>query len=120
MDCGFPLCVFEDAEVGELYRLGASLKFICHPAVDLAIDGMAWSCFPLTQHVKATYTAQTDLRELARGFARELNEERARTQAGIFEECEGCLQLEHGLCDGGCLAQLIRRSQSAEAEACAK
>jgi MoaA/NifB/PqqE/SkfB family radical SAM enzyme len=107
LDCGFPLCTLTDEEVGRLYRLGANLKFVCQPAVDVAPGGEAWSCFPLARATRVPYDARESLRDLAEAFRRRHEEERRRRGAGIFPECGTCLQREIGRCDGGCLAHLV-------------
>ena len=52
LDCGFPLCLFTDEELGVLFRNSKPGKrvFRCNPVIDIGHDLDAWSCYPLAEH----------------------------------------------------------------------
>ena len=48
-DCGFPMCMFSDEELGLIYKLSlGQLCFQCGPAIDIDSELNVWSCFPLS------------------------------------------------------------------------
>jgi hypothetical protein len=108
-DCGFPLCLFTDDQLGRLYKNNAQrLQFGCGPALDIGPDLLTWSCFPLSNyHAKSLYDFNT-LQEV-RDYYLELHKKVRREVGGMFERCDVCRHREDLLCSGGCLAHLISR-----------
>jgi len=107
LDCGFPLCLLDDAQLGWLYRFtGGKYDFGCAPVVDIGPDMKIWSCFPLSSfHTKSLFEFNT-LKEVYDYYSR--IHDIIRTEVGgIFEECDNCNFREEGLCRGGCLAHSL-------------
>jgi len=49
-DCGFPLCMFEESDLGSLaITTTKGFNSICHPIIDVDADLNAWPCFPLSK-----------------------------------------------------------------------
>lgn len=107
LDCGFPICVFTDEQLGKLYKMaGGQLSFGCGPAIDIGPDMMVWCCFPLSDYHKKSIYDFTDMRELMEFYHEKQNGIRQEI-AGIFEECDTCHLKEDGLCGAGCLAHQL-------------
>lgn len=120
-DCGFPLCSFTDDQLGKFFKLekgsaGKSTKFVCNAALDIGPDMTVWSCFPLSKyHKKSIY--EFDSVDDIYAYYQNLHKEVRAKQAGIFDECDGCIYKENEKCAGGCLAHLINRDESLIKEA---
>jgi hypothetical protein len=109
LDCGWPLCIFSDEQLGRLRRVNADLKFVCQTAVDFAPGNVVWTCYPLMSVSRRTWDWQTPFDALADAFLEKNRELRGRSEgAGVFDACTGCVYLEHGQCAGGCLAHLVK------------
>jgi radical SAM protein with 4Fe4S-binding SPASM domain len=108
-DCGFPMCMFSEEELGRLFKLNNGvLRFTCGPVFDIGHDGKVWSCFPLKNyHQKSIYDFNT-IQEIIR-FYEDLHRRIRVEAAGIYEECDSCEHRQGDLCMGGCLAHLITR-----------
>jgi pyruvate-formate lyase-activating enzyme len=108
-DCGFPICKFNDEQLGWLYRLGGGdLRFRCGPAIDITPDMSVYACFPLsTFYRKSIFEFDTlgQVAEFYSGIHKKL-----RTEIpGIYPECDGCVQMSKGICSGGGTCQLLNR-----------
>lgn len=112
LDCGWPLCIFTDEALGRLRRTGADLKFVCQTALDFAPGGVAWTCYPLMSVSRRTWGWQDGIDGLNDAFLEENRKLRSSNGngAGIFDACRGCVHLEQGNCDGGCLAHMVKGS----------
>jgi len=103
-DCGFPLCIFTDEQIGKLFKHNnGRVSFGCGPAVDIGPDMSVWGCFPLSAiHKKSLYEFNTmhDIRNYYQDLHRKVRIE----IAGVFNDCDDCVYREEGLCMGGCLA----------------
>jgi MoaA/NifB/PqqE/SkfB family radical SAM enzyme len=114
-DCGFPLCHFTDAELGELYRANVQLGFRCGPCIDIAPDLSVWYCFPLSIRHAVSLTDFTSLPELAEHlqdlWRRDL------PSPGILEHCAACAHRIRNQCAGGCKAHLLVHSPAGEVTA---
>jgi radical SAM family protein/4Fe-4S single cluster protein len=110
LDCGWPLCIFSDEQLGKLRRVGADLKFVCQTAVDFAPGNVVWTCYPLMSVSRRTWSWETPFDALADGFMEKNRELRAKSErgAGVFDACTGCVYLAQGHCAGGCLAHLVK------------
>jgi len=105
-DCGFPLCMFDDAQLGALVKLGSTFNWTCGPVIDIGPDLEIWPCFPLT-HVrgKSLYDFDT-LQEINDYFTREIREKRGGN-TGVFVECDDCTHRDRNQCGGGCVTYAI-------------
>jgi cyclic pyranopterin phosphate synthase len=106
-DCGMPLCIFSNEDVGRLFKLNRGrVIFSCGPAIDIGPDMQVWACFPLANYEKRSLYDFNNVEEIKHFFATQGNNLRKERQ-GIFETCNTCEYLKENLCAGGCLAQLI-------------
>jgi hypothetical protein len=106
-DCGFPLCIFSDDEIGSLYKVsGGRLTFKCGPAIDIGPDMQVWSCFPLSDFHKKSLFEFDSIDEIAGFYDQKLNEVRQEA-GGIFIECDACKHRKSGLCSGGCISHVL-------------
>jgi radical SAM protein with 4Fe4S-binding SPASM domain len=107
LDCGFPLCVYTDEQLGKMYKIsGGRLTFGCGPAVDIGPDMMVWCCFPLSDYHKKSIYDFNNMQELLEFYREKQMNIRTEVQ-GIFEECDTCHWREENMCDGGCLAHQL-------------
>lgn len=110
-DCGVPLCLFSEEELGRLYKMNqGNLRFGCGPAIDIGPDLQVWSCFPLCNIGRRSlfdFNTFGDLRE----YYQKLHTQIRIESAGIYEKCDTCVHREDGLCPGGCLAHIIQTLQ---------
>jgi hypothetical protein len=106
-DCGFPLCVFTDEQLGILFKLNnGRLSFGCGPAFDIGQDLSVWSCFPLSHfHKKSLYDFNTlaEVGEFYKGLHAKVRVE----AGGLYQRCDSCRHRETELCMGGCLAHVL-------------
>jgi MoaA/NifB/PqqE/SkfB family radical SAM enzyme len=109
LDCGFPMCLFSDEQLGLIYRSGRGGKrnFRCSPVIDIGPDLDVWACFPMGSLGNVKLDDFHDARELGRHFTRQLKSKVGRRGTGIFRECDGCVWKERDLCTGGCQAYLL-------------
>ncbi|MCK4836877.1 MAG: radical SAM protein, partial [Candidatus Aminicenantes bacterium] len=45
-DCGFPLCIFSDENIGKLYKNMTRLQFVCEPVIDIDAELNTIYCYP--------------------------------------------------------------------------
>jgi len=106
-DCGFPMCAFTDAELGELFKVShGNLKFGCGPAIDIGPDMTVWPCFPLS-HVRRRSIYEFNSLQEVRGFFDDFHSKARLEAAGIYPECDTCRYKRDGLCAGGCVAHAL-------------
>ena len=49
-DCGMPLCLYSDQELGQLFKVShGALRFWCCPTIDISPDMRVWPCLPLSK-----------------------------------------------------------------------
>jgi radical SAM protein with 4Fe4S-binding SPASM domain len=107
-DCGMPLCIFSDEDVGRLFKLNrGKAQFTCGAAIDMGPDMQVWACFPLCNHEKKSLYDFNSVEEIKKHFSLQHNQIRSQKK-GIFPECDTCIHLKENLCMGGCLAHLIK------------
>jgi len=114
-DCGFPLCIFTDEQLGMFLRHskggGAKMiKFGCSPALDIGPDMSVWSCFPLSRYHKRSlyeFNSITEVYDYYKDFHRNIR----KINAGIYPECEECMYRENNQCAGGCLAHILNKQK---------
>ena len=114
-DCGFPLCMFSDEELGKLYKytLG-QVAFQCGPAIDIGTDLTCWSCFPLSGFNKKSLFDFNNFQELHNFYENKMQEVRLEIK-GLYPKCDSCKSNKLGICSGGCLAHILNNfSQEGE------
>lgn len=106
LDCGFPLCLFTDEELGVLFRNSKPGKrvFRCNPVIDIGHDLCAWSCYPLAQYGSFSIEEFKNDKELVQHFRDVVMEQVGGRYKGMFVECEDCGHRKRRLCSGGCAA----------------
>lgn len=105
LDCGFPLCMFNDDDLGKLYKYSNNnLVFDCNPPVDIGADLSCWSCFPLSMYKKSIKEFQNYNEIFC--FFDNLHQKMRREVNGIYFECDTCKNYQKGICSGGCLAHI--------------
>jgi hypothetical protein len=106
LDCGFPLCLFSDEDLGILHRLMPPGRPIsrCAPIIDIGIDLRAWPCFPLAEVGQISVEQCKDGRHLSREFELLFRSKSRGEFKGIFAECKDCTLKRRRLCCGGCHA----------------
>lgn len=111
-DCGFPLCVFTDEQLGRLHRTqkgeGSGIRFVCNPALDIGADMSVWSCFPLARYKRRSLYEFNSLGEVREHYKALHVEARAR-KGGLFPSCDTCVHRTNGHCAGGCLAHVLNQ-----------
>jgi len=106
-DCGMPLCIFSDEDIGHLFKLNKGrVLFSCGPAIDIGPDMQVWACFPLCNYEKKSLYDFNSVEEIKKYFSEQNNTLR-KSRKGIFNECSNCFYFEEKLCAGGCLARMI-------------
>lgn len=107
LDCGMPLCIFTDEQLGKLYKMSQGhLNFGCGPAVDIGTDMSIWCCFPLSDFHKKSIFDFDNMREVVEFFVDKQNLVKSEVP-GIFDECENCAQAKNRLCSAGCAAHML-------------
>lgn len=119
-DCGFPMCIFTDEQLGKLMRVERggdrkSVRFVCNPALDIGPDMNVWSCFPLSAYHKRSIYDFDSVKDMLNYFE-EFHKTTREKQAGILSECEYCRYKANGLCMGGCLAHVINDLNASKAD----
>lgn len=106
-DCGMPLCIFSNEDIGRLFKLNRGrVVFSCGPAIDIGHDMQIWACFPLANYEKKSLYDFNNVEEIKNCFVAQSHNLRKERQ-GIFEACSTCTYFKEKLCAGGCLAHLI-------------
>jgi radical SAM protein with 4Fe4S-binding SPASM domain len=104
-DCGFPLCIFTDEEIGKLYKHKTQLKFTCRPIPDIDPELNVYHCYPLSGYHPRSLAQFRDLGDVRRYFMDLLR--RSDLQPGIFETCIECAYRRRGMCAGGCKGHFV-------------
>jgi len=113
-DCGFPLCLFTDEQLGVLFKLNRGLlSFGCGPAIDIGTDLSVWSCFPLSKHTKKSLYDFNTLKDIM-DFYRALHRKIRIETGGLYEKCDACRHRETEFCSGGCIAHIVSWLRSEE------
>jgi cyclic pyranopterin phosphate synthase len=106
-DCGMPLCIFSNEDIGRLFKLNrGKILFTCAPAIDIGPDMQVWACFPLANYEKKSLYDFDNVEDIKKHFSKQQGGLR-KEKKGIFEECSSCTYMKERLCAGGCLAHLI-------------
>lgn len=105
-DCGFPLCIFTEEQLGKLYlSSNGRLSFDCGPAIDIGPDMSIWSCFPLSNYNKKSVFDFSSLKEITDFYINSMEE--MRRNRGLYEKCTNCIYRTKRMCSGGCIAHLL-------------
>ncbi|SLM31932.1 hypothetical protein MTBBW1_50055 [Desulfamplus magnetovallimortis] len=103
-DCGMTLCMFSEAELGQLQTRTEGFKSVCNPIVDIGLDLSVWSCFPLSDILNSHLDSFDNRMEITAFYEKELAPYRT---LGCKSECLTCDFKRRGQCFGGCLAHAI-------------
>lgn len=109
--CGFPLCRFNDAELGWLHRSGGYCPRGCEPVITLAPDMSVYPCFPLSQDGGRSLF-EFDSMEQIQGFYLQQRQAIKAETPGFDTECDGCRCREEKRCGGKGMCHLIGYSNS--------
>jgi hypothetical protein len=101
-DCGIPSCMFTDAQLGALTKLGARLNPTCDGVVDIGPGLELWPGFDVVQLQGQTLYGFERMGQVVARVHDTLAHQRARD--GILSECTGCDIRARNLCLGGCIA----------------
>ena len=101
MDCGFQACMFTDAQIGRLFRLGSDFNFMCGAALDIGPGLQAWNGFPLFQLGRVDAMDACNLVELKDKLSAQL-EKTLGCAPGVRPQCAVCELFKRHLCEGGC------------------
>jgi hypothetical protein len=106
LDCGFPLCMFSESDLGRLQIVSERFFSACSPVVDVGVGLEAWPCFPLSSgNFSTPLRSYANLKDVIAHFDDRL---KAFRPFGSRDECFGCKFLARGQCCGGCLARGLR------------
>lgn len=108
LDCGFPLCMFSDAELGWLHRLGTPGPDGCRPALVISPDMSVSHCIPLANYQSKSLFEFDSMEHIDRYLARLRGEIKAGS-AGFFDACDDCRCRGDGGCGGGDLCRIVGR-----------
>jgi hypothetical protein len=100
LDCGFPICMFSDEQLGKLMRLRTKFQWTCGPIVDIGPDLTVWPCFPLWPYRWSLFDFES-LEQLRRAMLERIRQI-APTRRGLYPECATCRWRDRGLCSAGC------------------
>jgi hypothetical protein len=116
-DCGFPLCVFTDEQLGRLNRIqkgeGASIRFVCNPALDIGADMSVWSCFPLARYKRRSLYEFNSVNEVREHY-KAMHVQVRNGKGGVYPSCDTCVHRSNEHCAGGCLAHIVNRAEGGE------
>jgi MoaA/NifB/PqqE/SkfB family radical SAM enzyme len=99
-DCGFPLCIFSNEDIGKLYKNSVHLIFVCEPVLDIDPDLNVIYCYPLSECQRLKLTDFKSVSDIYTHFKTLISKH--DRQKGIFSECKNCPYHKNGRCDGGC------------------
>lgn len=109
-DCGFPLCMFDESDLGRLvvsFKEGFASH--CGAVIDVDCDLNVWHCFPLSTIGNVHLSDFQDLDALNDHYDRMFAPLRS---IGSMNECLTCKFLKRGQCKGGCLGRTITAIES--------
>ena len=105
-DCGFPLCMFTEENLGSLELISRGFKSVCGFPIDVGPDLTTWPCFPLSNVENLPLLDFKDANELREHFTQKLEGMR---RMGALDACLGCKYLERKQCNGGCVAHALKQ-----------
>ncbi|MCX5713920.1 MAG: radical SAM protein [Candidatus Omnitrophica bacterium] len=104
-DCGFMMCSFSDAQLGSLFRMGASLNFSCNPVIDVGPDLNLWRCFATSMKWNKKLSDFEDMEAVYSFYQAKF---KAFMRIGATNSCFRCKQLKFAQCSGGCLGHVLK------------
>ena len=104
-DCGFPLCMFEEKDLGSLTITTKGFLSNCEAVIDVDAELNAWPCFPLGKLLNINLRDFNSLQEVESYYSKKLAPLR---NLGSMDECINCKFLKRGQCCGGCLGRTVR------------
>ena len=104
-DCGFPLCMFSEEDLGSLALNFRGFHSVCPYPIDVGPDLTAWPCFPLSKCENVRLLDFRNAAELQAHYAKRLAGFR---RMGTTDECLTCKYLERNQCCGGCVARTLK------------
>lgn len=104
-DCGFPLCMFPNENLGKLIRSSRKFHSVCGFPVDVGPDLTAWPCFPLSNIANVRLLDFPNAAELRAFYSSRLAHLR---RIGALEACAACKYRRREQCCGGCAARALR------------
>ena len=105
-DCGFVRCMFTDQELAIIHANNADIGWRCSPILDVDIQGQAFHCFPLSEHVEIPIASVSTMSDVRQQLAERVELYRV---TGIYRECTTCLYKINGECMGGGIEHIMRR-----------
>lgn len=104
-DCGFPLCMFSEQDLGKLLLCSTSgFVSVCGSVLDVGPDLTVWPCFPLSGVWNVRLQDFQDEAELRDYYDMKMAPLKS---FGIMDDCMTCRFLHRGQCSGGCIAHMI-------------
>ncbi|MCK4910900.1 MAG: radical SAM protein [Thermodesulfovibrionales bacterium] len=103
-DCGLTLCMFDDEELGSLFRITEGFKMVCSPIIDIGPQMDVWHCFPLSEVLVTDFSAYENYNGMVRRYEKFTQPYYA---LGCKPECITCKYLKSRQCTGGCLAHAM-------------
>ena len=107
-DCGFPVCRLTDEQLGWLFRLTGQANFDCGLAIDIAPDMSVYCCFPFSRFHRRSIFEFDSLQQVY-DYYKKVQQRIREELPGIYDECDGCIHLQEGICSGGGGCQLLNR-----------
>lgn len=105
LDCGFPLCMFEENDLGSLSITTTGFHSHCESIIDVDANLNAWPCFPLSKVLNVNLPDFDTASDLIEFYSKKLAPLRS---IGSMDECIVCKFLKRGQCCGGCLGRTIQ------------
>jgi len=104
-DCGFPLCMFTEEDLGSLALNTRGFRSVCGFPIDVGPDLTAWPCFPLSNFENLRLLDFANAEELQEHYRKRLAPMR---RMGALDECVTCKYLQREQCNGGCVARTLK------------
>jgi len=110
LDCGFPLCMFNEKDLGSLtLTTRQGFASMCGSVIDVGPDLNLWHCFPLSGILNRNLRDFKNKEEIDKCYYDKFKSIR---NIGSMNECINCKYLKRGQCTGGCLGRTIRSIES--------
>ena len=100
LGCVIPLCVFSDAELGFLAKIGA-LPNRCLPYIGILPNLNVYHCRALIREAESNLSSFKNLKEVEEYFINRYRD--SQINYYLFDECKECFSRKVEVCMGGCL-----------------